>query len=51
MRLTLKDIGEIAGGVIVLALWALVAWLFIAATPSQMSAECELAAEAMQSSR
>ena len=51
MRLTLKDIGEIAGGVIVLALWALVAWLFIAATPSQMSAECEALAEEMEAAK
>ena len=48
---TWKDVGEFVSCVLACALWALVAWLFLAATPSQMSAECELAAEAMQSSR
>ena len=32
---------EIIGGILTLALFALVAWLFLAATPDQFSAECE----------
>ena len=33
---------EIIGGILTLALFALLAWLFLAATPEQYSAECEL---------
>ena len=33
--------GEIVAGVFTLALLALAAWLFLAATPDQFSAECE----------
>ena len=40
-RRRLKVAGEVAGGVLALALLALVAWLFLAATPNQFSAECE----------
>ena len=32
---------EIMGGILALALFALLAWLFLAATPDQFSAECE----------
>ena len=37
----LRAAGEIAGGVLVLAMLALASWLFLAATPDQFSAECE----------
>lgn len=40
-RRRLRAAGEVAGGVMALALLALVAWLFLAATPDQFSAECE----------
>lgn len=33
--------GEVAGGILTLALFVLLAWLFLAATPDQFSAECE----------
>jgi len=33
---------EIVGGILTLALFALLAWLFLIATPEQYSAECEL---------
>lgn len=40
-RRRLKAAGEVVAGVLALALLALVAWLFLAATPDQFSAECE----------
>lgn len=40
-RRRLRAAGEIAAGVFTLALLALAAWLFLAATPDQYSAECE----------
>ena len=40
-RRMFRAAGEIAGGVLVLAMYALLAWLFLAATPDQFSAECE----------
>lgn len=33
---------EIVGGILTLALFILLAWLFLIATPDQYSAECEL---------
>ena len=33
--------GEVVGWVLVFAIFALVEWLFLAATPDQFSAECE----------
>ena len=33
---------EIIGGILTLALFVLLAWLFLVATPEQYSAECEL---------
>ena len=33
---------EIMGGILTLALFVLLAWLFLVATPEQYSAECEL---------
>lgn len=38
----MKDIMEIAGATFTLLLFALIAWLFLAATPDQCSAECEI---------
>ncbi len=38
----MKDIMEIAGATLTLLLFALIAWLFLAATPDQCSAECEI---------
>ncbi len=40
-RRLLRAVGEVVAGVLALALLALVAWLFLAATPDQFSAECE----------
>ena len=40
-RRRLRAAGEVVAGVLALALLALVAWLFLAATPDQFSAECE----------
>ena len=40
-RRRLKAAGEVVAGVFTLALLALLAWLFLAATPDQFSAECE----------
>ena len=40
-RRRLEAAGEIVAGVFTLALLALAAWLFLAATPDQFSAECE----------
>ena len=51
MGITREDVGEIIGCVLVFAMWALLAWMFLAATPSQMSAECDALAEEMQTSR
>ena len=38
----MKDIMEIAGATLTILLFALIAWLFLAATPDQCSAECEI---------
>lgn len=38
----MKDIMEIAGATLTLLLFALIAWLFLAATPDQCSAEADL---------
>lgn len=38
----MKDIMEIAGATLTLLLFALIAWLFLAASPDQCSAECEI---------
>ena len=38
----MKDIMEIAGATLTLLLFALIAWLFLAAMPDQCSAECEI---------
>ena len=40
-RRRLRAAGEAVAGVLVLALFALLAWLFLAATPDQFSTECE----------
>ena len=40
-RRRFRAAGEVVGGVLVLAMFALVALLFLAATPDQCSAECE----------
>ena len=40
-RRRLKALGDIAAGILTLAAFALLAWLFLAATPEQYSAECE----------
>lgn len=37
----LRAAGEAVAGVLVLAAFALLAWMFLAATPDQSSAECE----------
>ena len=42
MTITMHDIGEIVGTAIVVAMFALLAWTFMAATPAQMSAECDM---------
>lgn len=38
----MKDIMEIAVATLTLLLFALIVWLFLAATPDQCSAECEI---------
>lgn len=49
--ITWKDVGEFVSCVLAFALWTLLAWLFLAATPTQMSAECDALAEEMEASR
>lgn len=36
-----NDAGELLGGIAVLALFTLLLWLYLLATPDQTSAECE----------
>ena len=51
-RRWLRAAGEVVGGVLTLALIALLFWLFLAATPDQSSAECEaLRAEILRDGR
>ena len=38
----MKDIIEMVGATLTLLLFALLAWLFLAVTPDQCSAECEI---------
>lgn len=40
-RRRLRAAGEVVAGILTLALFALLAWLFLVATPEQYSAECE----------
>ena len=40
--MTTKEVLEAIGGTITMILFALLAWLFLIATPDQCSAECEL---------
>ena len=40
-RRLLRAAGEVVDGILALALIALVAWLFLEATPDQLGAECE----------
>lgn len=40
-RRLLRAAGEVVAGILTLALFVLLAWLFLAATPDQFSAECE----------
>ena len=47
-RRRLKCICEIFFGVITLALFALLLWILLVATPCQMSAECDLARAEME---
>ena len=48
----MKTLLEILGGVAAIALFALLAWLYLLATPAQFSAECEaLRAEMKGASR
>lgn len=42
-RRRLRAAGEVVAGVLTLALFVLLAWLFLVATPDQFSAECEAA--------
>lgn len=44
----LRACGEIVGAVALLALFALLFWLFLIATPDQMSAECDWARQEME---
>ena len=46
-----KDAWDVAGVVAALAGMAILAWLFLAATPSQRSAEAEAFAEAVEGAR
>lgn len=41
-RERLKTACEVAGWVVLLVLMGLLSWLFLAATPNQCSAECEI---------
>lgn len=40
-RRMFRAAGEVVAGILTLALFVLLAWLFLAATPDQFSAECE----------
>ena len=51
MGITWKDVGEFFGCLLAFALWALIAWMFLASTPSQMSAECERQYAEMEAGR
>ena len=44
----LANVLECVGGVITMALFVLLAWLYLIATPDQMSAECDLAREQLE---
>ena len=41
MMINLHDIAEIVGGIITMALFALLAWAFLVVTPDQRSAEAD----------
>ena len=41
MMMNWHDIAEIVGGIITIALFALLAWAFLVATPDQRSAEAD----------
>ena len=47
----MKDIMEMAGAALTLLLFALLAWLFLAATPDQSSAECEALRAEMEAAK
>ena len=40
-RRRIRAAGEVVAGILTLALFVLLAWLFLVATPEQYSAECE----------
>lgn len=40
-RRRLRAAGEVVAGILTLAMFVLLAWLFLVATPEQYSAECE----------
>ena len=47
----LKTIGDVVCGIFALALFALLFWLILVATPDQFSAECEFLREEMEAGK
>ena len=47
----MKDIIEMAGAALMLLLFAILAWLFLAVTPNQFSAECEALRAEMEAAK
>lgn len=50
-KIMMEDLAESAGVVLALVLLAVLAWLYLAATPTQNSAECDEAAIGMENAR
>ena len=48
MNITKQDIMEIVGGILFAVVVILLFWLYLFATPDQLSAECEYQREHMQ---
>ena len=48
MNITKQDIMEIVGGIFFAVVVILLFWLYLFATPDQLSAECEYQSEQMQ---
>lgn len=46
-KTTMGDVAEVVGAVVLTALYAALAWAFLAMTPDRMSAECEAQYEIM----
>ena len=50
-KILLGELCEAAGAVLAVILWAILAWLFLVATPDQSSAEADLVREQMDEAK